>query len=111
LIKIFDIEMGELRIVVRGHYDLIHDLQWSKNDMYLMSASADCSIKLWDMSSLREAGGTLDSYTDKQNYTENDTKYFVGQLLHPSYVYAGSFYPDTAEESFSRLIIATVCYD
>jgi len=26
LIKIFDIENGELKIVLRGHHDLIHDL-------------------------------------------------------------------------------------
>jgi hypothetical protein len=26
LIKIYDIEMGELRVVLRGHHDLIHDL-------------------------------------------------------------------------------------
>lgn len=111
LIKIFDIEAGELRVVLRGHHDLIHDLQWSGDDNFLMSASADCSVKLWNMSSLREAGGANDTYTDKLNYTENDSKYFVGQLLHPSFVYACGFYPDTAEERDSRLIIASVCYD
>lgn len=73
-----------------------------------MSSSADCSVKIWNLSSLREAS---DSYTDKLNYTENDVKYFVTQLLHPSYVYACGFYPDTASENDSRLIIASVCYD
>jgi hypothetical protein len=43
-----------------------------------MSASADCSVKIWNLSSLKEAGGLGDAYTDKLNYTENDTKYFVG---------------------------------
>lgn len=76
-----------------------------------MSASADCSVKIWNLSSLKEAGGAGDTYTDKLNYTENDTKYFVGQLLHPSYVYGCGFYPDTAEERDSRLIVASVCYD
>lgn len=108
MIKIFDVEAGELRVVLRGHHDLIHDLQWSRNDSYLMSSSADCSVKIWNLSSLREAS---DSYTDKLNYTENDVKYFVTQLLHPSYVYACGFYPDTASENDSRLIIASVCYD
>lgn len=32
VIKVFDIENGELKIVLRGHHDLIHDLQWSYND-------------------------------------------------------------------------------
>jgi len=76
-----------------------------------MSTSADCSLKLWNLTSLRDAGGANDTYTEKLNYTENDAKYFVGQLLHSSFVYAGGFYPDTAEERDTRLIIATVCYD
>jgi tricorn protease-like protein len=32
IIKIYDIENGELKIVMRGHHDLIHDLQWSHDD-------------------------------------------------------------------------------
>lgn len=32
-------------------------------------------------------------------------------MLHPSFVYGGAFYPDTAAEADSRLIVATVCYD
>jgi WD40 repeat protein len=78
LIKVYDIEMGELRVVIRGHHDLIHDLQWTRNDEYLLSTSADCSTKIWNLSSLRDAGGSNDTYTDKLNYTENDVKYFVG---------------------------------
>ena len=54
LIKIFDVEGGELKIVLRGHHDLIHDLQWSQTDDYLFSASADCSVKVWNLSSLRD---------------------------------------------------------
>jgi WD40 repeat protein len=89
------VENGELRVILRGHHDLIHDLQWSLNDDFLLSASADCSLKIWNLSSLRDPS---DTYTDKLNYTENDVKYFVDQLLHPSFVYGGGFYPDTAEE-------------
>lgn len=37
--------------------------------------------------------------------------YYVTALLHPSYVYAAQFFPDTSFERDSRLIIATVCYD
>jgi WD40 repeat protein len=98
-------------VILRGHHDLIHDLAWSRSDDYLLSASADCSVKIWNLSSLRDAGGANDTYTDKLNYTENDAKYFVCQLLHTSFVYAGGFYPDTAEERDTRLIVASVCYD
>lgn len=109
LIKIYDVEVGELKAVLRGHHDLIHDLQWSRGDEFLLSTSADCSLKIWDLSGLKD--GSNDSYTDRLNYTENDTRYFVCQLLHPSYVYGGGFYPDTADERDSRLIVASVCYD
>jgi hypothetical protein len=37
--------------------------------------------------------------------------YFMTALLHPSYVYASNFYPDTSYEKDERLIIASICYD
>lgn len=49
LIKIFDIENGELKIVLRGHHDLIHDLAWSLDDNFIISSSADCSVKVWNL--------------------------------------------------------------
>lgn len=98
-----------MKAVMRGHHDLIHDLQWSRNDDYLLTASADCSVKIWDMIGFKD--GSNESYGDRLNYTENDSRYFVCQLLHPSYVYGGGFFPDTSDERDSRLIIASVCYD
>jgi WD40 repeat protein len=71
LIKIYDVEMGTLKAVLRGHHDLIHDICWSKNDKYLVSASADGSAKVWDMQIIET------DYADKLNYTENDEKFFV----------------------------------
>lgn len=103
--KIFDVENGELKIVLRGHHDLIHDLQWSYNDDYLITSSADCSVKVWNLTQ-KEV-----DYADKLNYTENDQKYFLCQLLHTSYAYSAVFYPDTSEERDTRLIVATICYD
>ena len=37
--------------------------------------------------------------------------YYMCSLLHPSYVYAAHFYPDTSYEKDERLILATICYD
>lgn len=71
IIKIFDVEAGELKIVLRGHHDLVHDLAWSADDNYLISASADCSVKIWNLTKKE-----LD-YPDKLNYTENDGMYFL----------------------------------
>ena len=81
MIKIFDVENGELKIVLRGHHDLIHDLAWSVDDKFLISSSADSSVKCWNLTRKE-----LD-YADKLNYTENDSEYFMTALLHPSYVY------------------------
>ena len=92
IIKIFDVENGELKMQLRGHHDLVHDLEWSQDDNYLLSASADCSLKVWNMH-LKET-----DIADRLNYTENDHYYFLTQLLHPSYVYGGRFYPDTSSE-------------
>jgi len=105
IIKIFDVELGELRIVLRGHHDLIHELNWSANDNFLISASADGSVKVWNLTEKEE------EYGDRLNYTENDEKYFCTSLLHPSYVYGAAFYPDFSYEKDSRLIIGSACFD
>jgi len=105
IIKICDVETGELRIVLRGHHDLIHDLSWSFDDNYLISSSADCSVKVWNLT-MKDT-----DYADNLNYTENDAMYFMSHLLHPSFVYGAQFYPDYSYERHDRLIIATICYD
>ena len=62
-------------MVLRGHHDLIHDMHWSQNDNFLVSASADGSAKGWDLTSKGEGD------PDAKNYAENDPQYFVEQLL------------------------------
>ena len=49
LIKIYDVETGELKMVLRGHHDLIHEISWSLDDNYLITSSADCSVKVWNL--------------------------------------------------------------
>lgn len=49
IIKVADVEIGKLIVILRGHHDLIHDLCWSPDDNYLVSASADGSAKVWDL--------------------------------------------------------------
>ena len=66
IIKIGDVETGRIDIILRGHHDLIHDLHWSEDDNFLVSASSDGSAKVWDLSEKET------DYADKLNYTEND---------------------------------------
>ena len=72
IIKIVDVEAGGApKVVLRGHHDLIHDMHWSQNDNYLVSASADGSAKVWDLTTKGEGN------PDARNYTENDAAFFV----------------------------------
>ena len=93
VIKIADVELGVIKIVLRGHHDLIHDLSWSDDDNYLVSASADGSCKVWDLTQKET------DYADKLNYTENDAMFFICQLLHASYVHAARILPGTSSLS------------
>ena len=90
IIKIYDVEFGGTpKIVLRGHHDLIHDMNWSQNDDYLVSASADGSAKVWDLTN------KSDDQLEAKNYTENDPLFFIDQLLHPSFIYSAKIFPDS----------------
>jgi WD40 repeat protein len=107
VIKIFDIENKETNeecIYLKGHQDLIHDLQWSYDDNFLLSASADGSAKVWKL---------FDKQTQQvdNDIAEHDRTYFVTKLVHSSYVYGAVFFPDVSEEKDQKLIIATACFD
>jgi WD40 repeat protein len=71
VIKICDVELNQIKIVLRGHYDLIHDIHWSADDNYLVTASADGSAKVYDLTTKEY------EYADRLNYTENDVRYFI----------------------------------
>lgn len=105
LIKIWNVETGEIHITLIGHQDLIHDLVWSSDDNYILSSSADASLKLWNMTD-KEG-----DYPNKLHYNQNSKHYQMCQIVHPSYVYGGQFFPDNNPESNERLIFASVCFD
>ena len=68
IIKIYDVTKEEApKLILRGHHDLIHDMNWSQDDNYLVTASADGSAKVWDLR-LKESA----NQKDRLNYTEND---------------------------------------
>jgi jouberin len=71
IIKIADVENGQMKVILRGHHDLVHDMSWSQDDNYLVSASADGSAKVWDLRNKET------DYADKLNYTENDSMFFL----------------------------------
>lgn len=48
---------------------------------------------------------------DKLDHNENDKLFFICELIHPSYVYAVSFYKEEEHITTPYKIIATACYD
>ena len=104
IVKIYDIEAeaNHLDLILSGHNDLIHDICWSWDDNYLITASADGTCKLWN---LTQKGS---EHTDKNNYWTNDQQFFLANLFHPSFVYGAKFHP-IREDGY--LYIATICYD
>ena len=104
VIKIADVETGKIIVVLRGHHDLVHDMSWSQDDNFLVSASADGSAKCWDLSNKET------DYADKLNYTENDAMFFITQLLHSSYVHAAKIFPNN-QSTDSKILVATACFD
>lgn len=109
IIKIYDVEQEKCtspKVILSGHHDLIHDMHWSPNDNFLVSASGDGSAKVWR---LHEKDNQV---SDSLNYTKNDSRYLLCQpLMHPSFVYSAQIHPDAANGSSGQLIVATACYD
>ena len=106
IVKIFD--MTDLKseqplVILRGHFDLIHDINWSKDDNFLVTASADGSAKVWDLTDMENLNAK-----ERLNYTENDDKFFWTQLMHPSFVYGAKFYPLPEPAHY---VVATACFD
>jgi len=68
IVKIYDVELDEnnLEMILSGHNDLIHDICWSWDDNFLLTASADGTCKLWN---LNEKG---QEHNERKNYWQND---------------------------------------
>jgi WD40 repeat protein len=121
VIKIFDVEKtDDLKdaknnkddpiIIVRGHHDLIHDLNWSPDDNFLVSASADGLAKVWDLTDKDRNDGPKNLNYASQ---ESREKFEHAKLVHPSYVYGAKIFPEPNSQSANDrpLIIASCCFD
>ena len=53
-IRIFDFKTGRLVAVLKGHQNVVYDLAFSPDGAFLVSASADRTSRIWDMSSLNQ---------------------------------------------------------
>jgi len=99
VIKIFNVEEGELKYTLKGHKNIIHDLNWHPTNKYLVSCSSDFSIKVWRIPEVE---------INEIDEEESERQLFVCELLHPAYVYSAKFYRDRDPNC---LIIASACFD
>lgn len=95
-------EKGKHCATLSGHADIIHDLSWGAQDRFLCSASSDCSVKVWNMQGLDNPS------PETLNHLDNDDKFLVVEILHPSFVYGARIHPYSDQ---NVLHIATACYD
>lgn len=56
LIKLWDVNSGELKANFAGHSDWIYDLALSNDGKFLYSGSFDSSIRIWELSSQKNTG-------------------------------------------------------
>lgn len=103
IIKIFDVEDGNLQIILRGHNDLVHDLDWSYNDRFLVSASADGTVRVWNLQDKETI------HSDATKWQNNDRLFFITEFFHPTFVYGAKIHP--TRENESNLYVATICFD
>lgn len=50
MIKLWNVETGELLKTLEGHTHHVNSIAWNVNNRQLSSASADASVKIWDVS-------------------------------------------------------------
>ncbi len=105
VLKIFNVESGELAGVIGQHQGVVHELKWSITDDLLISVSNDSIAKIW------LTGDLENTVVSVEDYTENERKLLLGTLQHPSYVYSAEFLPEYANKLRVNPVIATACFD
>lgn len=100
IVKIFNVESGELKYTLRAHKNLIHDIDWNMNSQYLVTSSSDFTSKVWRLPNIEAS--------EEVEEEDSERLMLVCTLTHTSYVYSGKFYHDRDE---SRLIVITACFD
>lgn len=72
-VVVYEIPSGRLLAAFSGHFKVIYDLCWSKDDYRLLSASSDGTVKEWNRKRLRGPAQKV--------------------LSHPSFVYCAQYHP------------------
>ncbi|KAM4693311.1 jouberin isoform 1-T3 [Discoglossus pictus] len=84
-VYLYEIPSGQYLGELHGHLNVVYDLCWSSNDQNLLTASSDCTVRLWRIG--------------------NEATSALKVLPHPSFVYTARFHPK------SDHLVITGCYD
>jgi WD40 repeat protein len=109
IIKMYQVEDGELVNELRGHADLIHDLCWSDDDFHLLSASSDCTVKMWNFASLFSKDYEMTGFSASAAFNPGTAEFLSANMQHPSYVYCAKYHPE--EKYPDRMFVVTACFD
>ncbi|CAD5113877.1 DgyrCDS3040 [Dimorphilus gyrociliatus] len=70
---IYELPGGQLRGYFNGHFGLVYSTAWSHNSKLLVSASSDCTVRVWDIEEMKSEPCKV--------------------LPHPNFVYTALFHP------------------
>ncbi|XP_032912337.1 jouberin [Catharus ustulatus] len=84
-IALYEIPSGQFLREFYGHLNIVYDLCWSKDNQYLLTASSDCTVRMWKI--------------------EMKAASAVRVFPHPSFVYTAKYHP------VADLLVVTGCYD
>ncbi|KFU90772.1 Jouberin, partial [Chaetura pelagica] len=84
-IVLYEIPSGQFLREFYGHFNIVYDLCWSKDNQYLLTASSDGTVRMWKI--------------------EMQATSAVRVFPHPSFVYTAKYHP--VDDS----LVVTGCYD
>ncbi|NXU35225.1 AHI1 protein, partial [Drymodes brunneopygia] len=84
-IALYEIPSGQFLREFYGHLNIVYDLCWSKDNQHLLTASSDCTVRMWKI--------------------EMKAASAVRVFPHPSFVYTAKYHP------VADSLIVTGCYD
>ncbi|NXN17765.1 AHI1 protein, partial [Indicator maculatus] len=84
-IILYEIPSGRFLREFYGHFNIVYDLCWSKDNQHLLTASSDGTVRIWKI--------------------ETQAASAVRVFPHPSFVYTAKYHP-TADS-----LVVTGCYD
>ena len=92
VVKLWDIDNGELIQTLEGHTEGVSDIAWSHDGDYLASASDDKTIRIWSIEEVSSPSGVYANCTTYPASQLNVAKVLKG---HTNFVFCINFSPSS----------------